>query len=388
MPSPWETSLATSARSAASLPTAPRGDRGAAVSGAVGHPDLSMNALVGYSAPDAAPAAPDSSPVAGWRRSLAAAVRDPDELLARLQLPDALRRSARQAARQFPVVVPASYLARMRPGDPRDPLLRQVLPLAAELESPPEFTADAVGDLPARKAPGLLHKYAGRALLIAARECAVHCRYCFRRHYPYAEEPAGLDAWRPALDALASDTSISEVILSGGDPLVLTDRRLGELLGALEAIPHLKRLRIHSRLPIVLPDRVDAGLLRLLRGTRLTPIMVVHANHPAEVVGDCAEALQQLVAAGIPTLNQSVLLRGINDDADVLTELSERLIDLGVLPYYLHQLDRVQGGAHFAVPDDVGRALIDVLRSRLPGYAVPRFVREISGAASKLPVEP
>jgi EF-P beta-lysylation protein EpmB len=221
---------------------------------------------------------------------------------------------------------------------------------------------------------------------MAARECAVHCRYCFRRHYPYEAEPAGLSDWAPALETLSADPSVREVILSGGDPLILTDRRLGELIGALESIPHLRRLRIHSRLPIVLPDRIDEGLLALLRGTALTTVLVVHANHPAEIVGDCAAALRRLVTAGIPTLNQSVLLRGVNDDVETLAELSERLIDLGVIPYYLHQLDRVTGTAHFEVGDDEAGRLVEGLRTRLPGYAVPRLVREVPGAASKLPV--
>lgn len=322
----------------------------------------------------------------GWRRSLAAAIRNPDELLDRLGLSEGLRRGARAAAGLFPVLVPESYLARMRPGDPRDPLLLQVLPLASELESPQSFTTDAVGDMVARRAPGLLHKYPGRVLLMAARACAVHCRYCFRRHYPYESEPAGLSDWVPALETLAADPTVREVILSGGDPLILTDRRLGELIGALEAIAHLRRLRIHSRLPIVLPDRIDDGLLALLRGTALTTVLVVHANHPAEIVGDCAAALRRLVTAGLPTLNQSVLLRGVNDDVETLAELSERLIDLGVIPYYLHQLDRVTGTAHFEVGDEEAMRLVEGLRTRLPGYAVPRLVREVPGAASKLPV--
>jgi EF-P beta-lysylation protein EpmB len=323
---------------------------------------------------------------ADWRRSLAAAIRDPDELLDRLGLGDEWRSGARAGAALFPVVVPHSYLARMEPGDPFDPLLRQVLPLGAELESPPGFAADAVGDAEARTAPGLLHKYHGRTLLIAARECAVHCRYCFRRHYPYAEEPASLDDWQPAFDALAADETIHEVILSGGDPLVLTDRRLASLIGRVEQIPHVQRLRIHTRLPIVLPERVTAELLQILRATRLTPIIVVHANHPQEVVADCAAALQQLVRSGVTTLNQAVLLRGINDHADTLADLSERLINRGVIPYYLHQLDRVSGAAHFELSAARGREIVAQLRSRLPGYAVPQYVQEIAGADSKSPL--
>jgi len=321
-----------------------------------------------------------------WRRSFANAFRDPDDLLDLLQLPKVLREPARRAAKLFPLVVPLSYARRIRPGDRHDPLLRQVLPLSEEFHDAPRFNADPVDDGAARVAPGLLQKYAGRALMIAAGACAVHCRYCFRRHYPYGEEPRRLDDWQPAFDVLRADDSIREVLLSGGDPLVLSDGRLGALLGELESIPHLTRVRIHSRLPIVLPDRVTDGLIQLLRGSRLQPIMVVHANHPQEIADDCAEALLALVAGGIPTLNQAVLLRGVNDSVDALAGLSESLVNLGVMPYYLHQLDRVRGAAHFEVPEQRGRELIEQLHARLPGYAVPRYVREEPGAVGKTPL--
>jgi EF-P beta-lysylation protein EpmB len=323
-----------------------------------------------------------------WRRSLAQAIRDPDELITRLSLPDCLREPARRAAESFPLMVPVSFLARMEPGNPHDPLLRQVLPIDAE-EIPVEgFAADAVGDSSARAIPGLLQKYEGRALLIAAGSCAVNCRYCFRRHYPYGEEPRRLDDWQPALDAIASDPTLHEVILSGGDPLMLTDHRLREMVERIATIPNVTRLRIHSRLPIVLPNRVNDALLSLLQEIRPAVVMVVHANHPNEIAGDCSDALRRLVQSGIPTLNQSVLLRGINDDADTLAALSERLIQCGVIPYYLHQLDRVAGAAHFEVAETTGLKLIDELRRRLPGYLVPRYVREIAGESSKSPIEP
>ena len=321
-----------------------------------------------------------------WHDSLAAAIREPAALLQRLGLPDSLLEPARSAARLFPVMVPESYLLRMRPGDVNDPLLRQVLPLGAELLESPGFENDAVNDKAARTAPGLLQKYQGRALMILTGACAIHCRYCFRRHYPYADEPKRLDDWEPALHAIAADESIHEILLSGGDPLMVPDRRLGELLRRLEAIPHLRRLRIHSRLPIVLPNRVSPELVDLLTTSRLTPIMVVHANHPREIAGDCSAALRMLVRSGITTLNQAVLLRGINDSVDVMQPLCERLIDLGVMPYYLHQLDRVRGAAHFEVDEAVGRELIAELRWRLPGYAVPRFVREEAGWPHKRPL--
>jgi len=321
-----------------------------------------------------------------WHRSLAAAVRDPDELLELLRLPDEYREPARRAAKQFPLLVPRSYLSRIEPGNPRDPLLLQILPLGAEQVSVAGFEHDPVGDASARRAPGLLCKYTGRALMIATSACAVHCRYCFRRHYPYGEEPRRIEDWEPALAALSADTTLLEVILSGGDPLMLTDDRLSALIDRLEDVSHLRRLRIHTRLPIVLPNRVTASLTERLACSRLTSIVVVHANHPREIAGDCTAALRSLVQSGTAVFNQSVLLRGINDTVDVLEELSERLIALGVMPYYLHQLDRVSGAAHFEVPETKGRQLVEELRKRLPGYAVPRYVREFSGQEHKIPL--
>jgi EF-P beta-lysylation protein EpmB len=321
-----------------------------------------------------------------WHDSLAEAIRDPGVLLNQLELPEAYLEPARRASKLFPLLAPLSLVARMRRGDLSDPLLKQVLPLQDEMLVVPGFSDDAVGDAESRRAPGLLHKYHGRALLIATGACAVHCRYCFRRQYPYADEPRRLDDWEPAFRMLEADNSIHEVLLSGGDPLMLTDLRLTSLVERLATIPHLKRLRIHSRLPVVLPDRVTSMLMDLLTRTRLTPIMVVHANHPNEIVNDCEAALKTLVRSGITTLNQAVLLRGINDDVETLLGLSERLIDVGVIPYYLHQLDRVKGTAHFEVDEGKGRALVNELRRRLPGYAIPRYVREIAGDPFKTPL--
>lgn len=343
-----------------------------------------MTSLITHDLPSACRTSGERS--GNWPRELARAVRDPETLIDLLHLPDESRAAARRAASEFPLLVPRSYLNRMEPGNPRDPLLLQVLPLGAERQTVPGFVDDAVGDRPARLAPGLLHKYPGRALMIATGACAIHCRYCFRRHYPYGDDPKRLDDWGPALDAIAADDSLREIILSGGDPLMLTDARLGELYQALNNIEHLARLRIHTRLPIVLPSRVTAGLIDLLKDGRLTPIMVVHANHPNEVAADCAESLRRLVRSGIPMLNQAVLLRGINDSVETQAELCERLIDLGVMPYYLHQLDRVAGTAHFEVPEAEGRAIIAELRRRLPGYAVPQYVRELPGEPHKTPL--
>lgn len=321
-----------------------------------------------------------------WQRAMAEAVTDPAELIALLGLDPALVAPARRAAARFGLKVPRGFVSRMRRGDPGDPLLRQVLPLAAELEEAPGFVADPVADLASEAAPGLLRKYAGRSLLVATGACGVHCRYCFRREYPYADHAAGGGRWREAVAAIAADPSIHEAILSGGDPLSLGNARLASLVDALGDIPHLRRLRIHTRQPVVLPERVDEGLLALLRRTRLATVVVVHANHAAEIDGNVAAALAAMAGRGAMLLNQSVLLAGVNDSVESLAALSERLAEAGVLPYYLHLLDRVRGAAHFEVPEAVAVALVEELRNRLPGYLVPRLVREEAGAGSKTPV--
>ena len=329
------------------------------------------------------PAKAPSRQVPAWQRELVRAITDPAELLRELELDLELLPAARAAAMRFPLRVPRGFVARMRKGDPADSLLRQVLPLSAELEATAGFVADPVGDRAAQAAPGVLHKYHGRALLIVTGACAVHCRYCFRREFPYAEAYASADEWRPALAYLASDASIREVILSGGDPLSLSNRRLGVLLAALERIPHLERLRIHSRQPVVLPERMDEGLLDLLAQTRLRPVLVIHANHPREIDEAVRAALAQLATAGVALLNQAVLLRGVNDSATVLAELSEALFAARVLPYYLHLLDPVRGAAHFDVNEIEASAIIKTLRRRLPGYLAPRLVREQPGQSAK-----
>ena len=321
-----------------------------------------------------------------WQRELAQAIRDPAELLRELELDLALLPAARAAAARFPLRVPRGFVARMRKGDPDDPLLRQVLPLAAELEPAPGFVADPVGERAAQAAPGVLHKYCGRALLVVTGACAVHCRYCFRREFPYAESQGSANEWRSALDYLARDASIREVILSGGDPWSLSDRRLGALFAELDRIPHLERLRVHSRQPVVLPERVDDGLLYLLARTRLRPVLVIHANHPREIDETVRAALEQLAGIGVTLLNQSVLLRGINDAVATLAELSEVLFAARVLPYYLHSLDRVRGAAHYEVNEIEAWTIMDLLRQRLPGYLVPRLVREQPGQPAKTPV--
>ena len=323
---------------------------------------------------------------AQWQTEMADAVSDPAELLRLLELDTAPLAAARAAGREFPLRVPRSFVARMRKHDPDDPLLRQVLPLGAELAPQPGFGDDAVGDLASRTAPGVLHKYHGRALLITTGACAVHCRYCFRRHFPYADHNARAQDWHDALTYLRADSSINEVILSGGDPLSLSDRILADLLARLQQIPQLRTLRIHTRQPIVLPSRVDAELLAWLGDCRLRKVVVVHVNHARELNAEVAEALVKLQRAGASLFNQSVLLKGVNDSVDALVELSQSLFAVGVTPYYLNLLDRVRGAAHFEVPEAQARDLMRGLRARLPGYLVPRLVREVAGAPGKMPL--
>ena len=322
---------------------------------------------------------------AGWQRELARAFTRVEALLEFLGLPPSAGVEVLPAGGDFPLLVPRGFAALMRPGDPNDPLLRQVLPLAAELRSVEGFGTDPLDEQHARTAAGLLRKYAGRALLMPTGGCAVHCRYCFRRHFPYADLPAraALDA---PLAALEEARDISEVILSGGDPLLLDDAALAHLLGRLAEIGHLKRVRVHTRLPVVLPERVTPTLCRLLTPQRQRTLLVIHANHPAELGEAAADALARLRGAGVPLLNQSVLLRGINDAVGTLAALSERLFDCGVLPYYLHQLDPVAGAAHFAVDDARARRIAAALRRELPGYLTPLLVREAPGAQHKLPL--
>lgn len=329
----------------------------------------------------------------GWQQELARAVRDPLELLDLLGLtPDQLDPAEtdaglRAAASGFPLQVPRSYVARMRRGDPRDPLLRQVLPIGAEQLPVPGYGADPLGELQARAATGLLHKYQGRALLISTGACAVHCRYCFRRHYDYAADvDDGSPRWTAALEHIEADASIEEVLLSGGDPLSLGNSRLAQLLARIGSIAHVRRIRIHTRTPVVLPERVDAGLLAALEPCRERLAIVIHANHPAELDEPTRTALRQLGRRCTALLNQSVLLAGVNDDADTLAALSGRLFEAGVLPYYLHQLDAVAGAAHFAIPDARAIQLHARLAAMLPGYLLPRLVRELPGASGKTPL--
>lgn len=341
----------------------------------------------------AEPSGRHTAAVPDWQQELARAVRDPVELLSLLGLTpeqlgmDVSAASLRAAAADFPLRVPHGFVARMRRADPHDPLLRQVLSMPQELLPADGYVADPLEETSTRDVPGLQRKYQGRALLVTTGACAVHCRYCFRRHYDYgADQEADQPRWTAALQAIEADNSLDEIILSGGDPLSLANARLAQLLERLQRIPHLRRIRIHTRTPIVLPSRVDAALCNALAAVREQLVVVVHANHPAEIDTATLRALRLLGANATAVLNQSVLLAGVNDDAEVLAGLSRRLFTGGVLPYYLHQLDRVAGAAHFAVSDNRAAELHEALIGTLPGYLVPRLVREHPGANGKSPV--
>lgn len=264
-----------------------------------------------------------------------------------------------------------------------DPLFRQFVPLNSEALQVEGFTQDPIEDQTFRGAPRLLHKYAGRVLLLPTKACAMHCRYCFRQNFDYAE---GSSDYAKELSIIEKDNTIHEVILSGGDPLSLSDTKLNALLSGIANIPHVHKVRFHTRFPIGIPERIDDSFLNILDSCPKQIVMIIHCNHPRELDKEVLSALKALQKLGIPTLNQSVLLRDVNDNVDALTELCETLSDHGIIPYYLHQLDRVQGAAHFEVAESVGQALISALAARLPGYCVPRYVREVPGALHKTPL--
>ena len=317
---------------------------------------------------------------AHWQIELADAISSVDELVDELELGHLKTELVQNP--DFRLRVPRAFVRKMQKGNADDPLLKQVLPVHAETASSSGLT-DPVGDLNAMTVPGLLHKYQGRVLLVTTGACAIHCRYCFRRHFPYASANPRRNEWKQALAYLKAHGDISEVVLSGGDPLVLDNARLHYLLSALEEIPHIQWLRIHTRLPVVLPSRIDDGLLDILQGLRFTKTVVIHANHANELMSDEFESLQRLASSGCTLLNQSVLLKGVNDSPTSLLDLSTRLYQAGVLPYYLHMLDPVRGALHFEVSQRRAIEILNTVRSSLPGFLVPRLVREIPGEASK-----
>jgi L-lysine 2,3-aminomutase len=321
-----------------------------------------------------------------WQNLLAGSVTDPAALLRRLDLDPALLPQVTAAAADFSLRVPEPYIARMRRGDLTDPLLRQILPVGEELLDQPGYVSDPLGEEAANARPGIIHKYAGRLLLVVSAGCAVNCRYCFRRHFPYEDNRLGTDDWMKALEYIRNDPSIKEVIYSGGDPLAASDRRLAWLTEEIAAIPHVRRLRVHTRLPVVIPQRITHGLIDALCGTRLPVTMVLHCNHANELDTQLAQAVRILRQAQITVLNQAVLLRGVNDRLEDQLALSEILGDHGVLPYYLHVLDRVRGAKHFDVSEAEASQLVGRMLTRLPGFLVPRLVREVAGEHGKVPL--
>ena len=318
-----------------------------------------------------------------WQKAFARAIKTPEALAEHLGLALESLPALKEAHGAFSIKVTDYWLGLIERGNPNDPLLRQILPDAAELLEIDGYLADPVDDDAAYRGNGVIQKYQGRALLITTGACAIHCRYCFRRHYPY-DENSSLKHLSDAVDLLANDTSISEAILSGGDPLSLSDRRLSELLDQLEAIPHIKRIRLHTRTPVVLPQRITDTLIERLSRSSKSICVVLHANHPNEITQELAASLAPLKNSGVSLLNQSVLLKGINDSSAILRELSEKLFSIGVLPYYSHLLDPVQGAAHFDIEKLAAEQIEAELKTKLPGYLVPKFVREVPHASSKI----
>ena len=322
-----------------------------------------------------------------WLHQLADVITDPDELLQLLGLDSHPElRGGANARRRFALRVPRAFAARMQKGDPQDPLLLQVITQSQEFIDAPGYSTDPL-DEQSSVVPGLLHKYHNRALLLVKGGCAVNCRYCFRRHFPYSDNQGNKRNWQQALEYIRQQPQLDEIIFSGGDPLMAKDSELAWLITELEQIPHVKRLRIHTRLPVVIPARITAALCQRLAETRLQTLLVTHINHAREIDDELREAMRQLKRAGVTLLNQSVLLRGINDSAATLAELSNALFDAGILPYYLHVLDKVQGAAHFYVSDEQARNIMRELLSQVSGYMVPKLAREIGGEPSKTPLD-
>lgn len=318
-----------------------------------------------------------------WQQSLKEAITDPQELLAILELSPDLLSAAQKATQLFPLRVPRGFVVRMEKGNIKDPLLQQVLPVGAELNEVEGFIEDPLKEQNANPIPGLLHKYHGRVLLTVTGACGVNCRYCFRRHFPYEENNPGSKGWEKAVAYIAADKSIAEVILSGGDPLMANDAYLAKLSQKIAEIPHVTTLRIHTRMPIVMPERITTEFLAWFSQSRLQPVMVVHCNHANEINQEVMAAMQLLKQAGVTLLNQSVLLKNINDSVDCLVCLSRALFGMGVLPYYLHLLDKTRGTAHFDIDETTAKSLIWEVTQRLPGYLVPKLVREEAGYGAK-----
>ncbi len=321
-----------------------------------------------------------------WQECLADLITDPFELLELLNLKAEQLNLSTKVLREFPLRLPRSFADRMQAGDPNDPLLLQVLPQQQELAEHSGYSIDPLAEQNFNPEPGILHKYAGRVLLMPSSSCAIHCRYCFRRHFPYAENRPDKKQWRDSLQYIKADKSITEIILSGGDPLAISDKHLEWLLEHISVLPHISRIRIHTRLPIVIPQRVSQTLCDLLVRYPLRFIVVLHVNHARELNEEVRATCDRLKDAGVDLFNQSVLLKNINDSPETLIELSERLFACGVLPYYLHMLDKVKGSAHFAVSTKKALYIMSRLRASLPGYLVPTLVKEQANEPNKTPV--
>lgn len=320
---------------------------------------------------------------AAWQTEFQRIITDPIKLIDRLQLPKTLKTDAINASQLFPLRVPEPYIRRIQPQNPTDPLLLQVLPLGYELTQHDTYTQDPVGEVSLNQPVGMIQKYPGRVLLMLSRHCVINCRYCFRRHFPYSEHHIPKAQWRQRLNEIAGDQSISEVIYSGGDPLSLGDQQLAWFTRKIGQIPHIKRLRVHTRLPIMVPSRVTDTMVDAITHSNLNTVVVVHSNHANEIDAAVTGAFRRLSTAGITLLNQSVLLRRINDSATTLSQLSETLFDAGVMPYYLHTLDKVSGAHHFAVSDADTQHIYQTLQTQLPGYLVPILATEEAGKLSK-----
>lgn len=322
-----------------------------------------------------------------WQSQLSDLITDPAELLAQLQLqPEQLLSGALLASEQFKLRVPRAFVDKIQVGDPLDPLLLQVLPHHLELEEHAGFVTDPLGEEAANQLAGVLHKYTSRFLLTLTGACAVHCRYCFRRHFPYQENLPKNDDWIAIQDYLLQHPEINEVILSGGDPLTLSDRKLSVWLDRLDSLDQVKTLRIHSRVPIVIPHRINDEFLALFKNRKFKVVLVVHSNHAAELDDFTCSQLLRVAQQGIWVLNQAVLLKGVNDSVECLVQLSQRLFEAQVMPYYLHVLDKVKGAQHFDLPASTADALYRELLASLPGYLVPKLVREIAGEPNKTPL--
>ena len=318
-----------------------------------------------------------------WKAELSQTINSTSELLEHLNLSKEGLSDAQKAAADFPLKVPKSFVARMKSGNPTDPLLTQVLPSRAELDSSAGYTKDPLKESHYNPVPGIVHKYYNRVLLIVSPNCAINCRYCFRRHFPYQDNQLSKQQWQKTLEYIRNKPEINEVIYSGGDPLAANDHFLSWLTIQIEAIGHIKRLRIHSRLPTVIPSRIDNQLLTWLSATRLKTIMVLHINHANEIDSSVSSAVKKLLEVGVQILNQTVLLRGINDNPSALVELSEKLFDNQIMPYYLHLLDPVEGASHFDIPYAQALDLYQRIQSELPGYLVPKLVRDKPGERFK-----